>query len=236
MKRIAWFLLFILILGSWIWGMIQWREVHNKLAVLEENVADVAKAISGEPSPAAERETGYEITVDMWQMFEKELQDYKQRLREGKRQYDEQRSSWNKILTDLKKSLQEYDKFIAAEGEFWEKQLRGYEKLLAKNEERFELLGQVIEELNGVIIDFQKWWESQEIQLKPKAEEGEVSEEEEEEPPRVRRQRITPQIKGRRKYKTYPPPEEGEEEEVPLEETGEVIRGKITGSGEYETY
>ena len=234
LKKFGWMLLFILILGSWIWGLSQWREVYHKLTVLEEKVGNVAKAVSGEPLPAVGRETGYEITVDMWQIFEKELQDYKQRLREGKRQYNEQQSSWDKLLSELKKALQEYDKFIAAEGEFWEKQLRNYEKLLAKNEERFEMLGQTIEELSALISDYQKWWEAQELQLKPGVKEGEELEEEEEIAPR-KGTRIKPQIKGRTKYKTYPVQEE-EEEEIPLEERGEVIRGTITGSGKYKTY
>lgn len=235
MRRILWILLFILILGSWIWGIYQWQEVQEKLIKLEKDIEGISKT-GGVSLPQEKKETGYEITVDMWQIFEKELQDYKQRLREGKRQYSEQQTSWNKILNELKKSLQEYDKFIAAEGEFWEKQLRNYEKLLAKTEDRFEALGQVIDDLSSLFVDFQKWWEAQREQLKTQA--MEMKEQEAEEEVIERKPTfIKPRIKGRGEYKTYPPQGEEYEKEVITEtEEGDVIRGTVTGSGEYKTY
>lgn len=158
LRKIGWTLFFIILLFAIGWNLIQMEATHKRIVSLESKIDLITRQGGIVPTSGETGRKGYGLTLDMWQVFEKELQDYKQRLREGKRQFTEQHSSWNKILGELKKSLQEYDKFVAAEGDFWEKQLKNYDKLLAKTEERFEILGQVIEELQEVIIDFQNWW------------------------------------------------------------------------------
>lgn len=233
LKKIGWMLLFIVILSILVWNVTQWRGISRKISSLEAKIDKVTRTIGFEPGSTVMSGKGYDLTIDMWQIFEKELQDYKQRLREGKQQFDQQHASWNTLLTELKKSLQEYDKFVAAEGEFWEKQLKNYDRLLAKTEERFEILGQVIEELQGTILDLKDWLSGQEIVMKGKEQEEVVPKEEEVAPSRGGQQ-ITPQIKGRGEYKTYPPKEEVEETTGELE--GRVIRGTVTGSGKYRTY
>lgn len=236
LKKIILILLFIIILLALGWNIFQWQGINKKISSLETKIDKIVKETGVTEGTGEMGKTGYEVTIDMWQIFEKELQDYKQRLREGKQQYTEQVSGWNSLLAELKKSLQEYDKFIAAEGDFWEKQLKNYDKLLAKTEERFEILGQAIEELQNIATNLKDLLVGKEGEIKGKELEK-VPVEEEEEPAR-RGQKITPQIKGGGEYKTYPPKEEEKSEtgETSEEEKGEVIRGTVTGSGEYKTY
>lgn len=231
LRKLSWMLLFILVLSTLVWNVIQWHGLAKKISSLEGKI----KGQGSTPEAVATGPKGQDLILEMWHKIEETMQDYKQRLREGKQQFTEQQSSWNSLLAELKKSLQEYDKFIAAEGDFWEKQLKNYDKLLARTEERFELLGQVIEELQTVVADLQNLVAGKEIGLKEPGKEAAAPEEEEEEPVR-RGQKITPQIKGGGEYRTYPPIEEEEKEEEQKEGVGEVIKGTVTGAGEYETY
>lgn len=232
-KRLGLTFFFILILCAQGWNIFQWQGINKKFLSLDAKVDKILKEEGIVEGIAGSSQKGYELTIDMWQVFEKELQDYKQRLREGKQQYSEQQSGWNSLLTELKKTLQEYDKFITAEGDFWEKQLKNYDKLLARTEERFDVLGQVVEELKGVTAEFQNWLAAREAELIEKEKETAPAPEKPEEPIRPGQQ-ITPQIKGEGEYKTYP---QKEEERKPTEEEKKgVIRGSVTGSGEYTTY
>lgn len=231
LRKLSWMLLFILVLSTLVWNVIQWHGLAKKISSLEGKIRETGVT----PETVAAGPKGQDLILEMWHKIEETMQDYKQRLREGQQQFSQQQSSWNSLLAELKKSLQEYDKFIAAEGDFWEKQLKNYDKLLARTEERFDLLGQVIEELQTVIADLQNLVAGKEIGLKEPGEEVAAPEEEEERPAR-RGQKITPQIKGGGEYKTYPPIEEEKEEEEQKQEGGEVIRGTVTGTGEYKTY
>lgn len=229
-KKLSWTLLFILVISTLIWNVIQWHGLTKKISSLEDKI----KGQGSTPEAVAAGPKGQDLILEMWHKIEETMQDYKQRLREGQQQFSQQQSSWNSLLGELKKSLQEYDKFISAEGDFWEKQLKNYDKLLARTEERFELLGQIMEELQGVIIDLQNLGVGKEAVTKGKEEEAATPGEEEELPSR-RGQQITPKIKGGGEYKTYPATEgEGEKEEQ--EGVGEVIKGTVTGAGEYKTY
>jgi len=236
MKNLQYIVIILLIISSWIWSIFKWQEIDNKIDSLYKNISGVSDSSEEIIDQSTDSETSYKITLDMWQIFEKELQDYKQQVREGKRLYNERQSSWSKFLDELKKTLQEYDKFIAAEGEFWEKQLRNYDKLLSKNEERFEMLGGLIDEMKMTISDFEVWWQEQSQNSKADVLEGE-EEEEEREGMYMKPTRIETKISGRKKYKTYPLPED-EETEEDSDSDGEekIIRGKISGSGKYKTY
>lgn len=227
LKKLSWTLLFILVLSALAWNVIQWHGLAEKISSLEEKI----KAQVGTEGIVTAGPKGQELILEMWHKIEDAMQDYKQSLREGKQQFSQQQSGWNTLLGELKKSLQEYDKFISAEGDFWEKQLKNYDKLLARTEERFEVLGQVIENLQNAVMDIRNLGITKEAGVKGRELEKGISEEGE--APSRRRQQITPQIKGGGEYKTYPPRgEEKTEEEV----VGEEIKGTITGSGEYKTY
>lgn len=232
-KKLGLILLLIVILCSLGWNIYQWQGINKRILSLDAKIGKILKEERITEGAAGSGQKGYELTMDMWQTFEKQLQDYKQSLREGNQQYTEQQSKWNSLLTDLKKNLQEYDKFITAEGDFWEKQLKNYDKMLAKTEERFDILGQVIEELKSVTAEFQNWLTARESELKEKEKEVAPIEEKPEGTPPPRQQ-IIPQIRGEGEYKTYPPKEE--EGEPTEEEKKGVIRGTVTGSGEYQTY
>lgn len=228
-KKILTPLFFIIFLASLVWLVLQMRLLNEKIASFEIKVGKIAgegEAVSGAPGTAKKE---YELTIEMWQTFEQELQDYKQRVKEGKQSYDQQQSGWAALLAELKKSVQEYDKFIVAEGEFWEKQLKNYDKLLARTEERFELLGQVLDELKGAITDVQNLAAIQQTEAK---EEAEVIRDERKRAVSEEPRQITPQIKGGGDYRTYPAPEEKKEKE----EEFKTIKGKISGSGDYVTY
>lgn len=233
LKRLGLTILFIIILCALGWNIFQWQGMNKRILSLDVKVDKILKKEGITEGITESGQKGYGLTIDMWQVFEKELQDYKQRLREGKQQYSEQQSGWNSLLTELKKTLQEYDKFVTAEGDFWEKQLKNYDKLLARTEERFDVLGQVVEELKGVTAEFQNWLATREAELKEKEKETVPAEEKPKESARPGQQ-IIPQIKGEGEYKTYP---QKEEERKPTEEEKKgVIRGSVTGSGEYQTY
>lgn len=223
-------LVLLLIFIGWIWGLNQIYKVDTKLSVLESNVDKIAKQLGVEKGFTEARPAGYDVTVDMWRVFENELQDYKQRIREGKRQYDEQTAAWNNMLAEMKKNLQEYDKFIGAEGEFWEKQLRNYEKLLAKNEERFEALSQLTNSMEVLIADFKTWWESIDKTFTKTEMEKESVKQTEESSAGLKPQVIKGKIKSTKDMKTYPWEEEQQTE------TETVIKPKVSGSGTYKTY
>ncbi len=231
MKKIGWVLLIVLIISVLALNFLQWEILDKKISDLSAKISTVTKD-SGTAVSSDSTQKNYEITIDMWQIFEKELQDYKQRIKEGKQYYDEQKTGWNTILTDLKKSLQEYDKFVSAEGEFWEKQLKNYDKLLARTEERFDLLGQAIDELRAIITDMQNLKVVPEIEEENKEQQNisdtgkEVIESDLKE--------IKPQIRGGGgEYKTYPAVEEKGSQDKGKSST---VRGTITGSGDYKTY
>lgn len=234
MKKIGWTLFIVVISMIIVWDLVQLEILNKKISVLSAKIDTITKDTEVLFSPESAQKS-YEITVDMWQIFEKELQDYKQRIKEGKQYYDEQKTSWNSILVDLKKSLQEYDKFISAEGEFWEKQLKNYDKLLARTEERFDVLGQVIEELKAAIVEIQNLRVTQATEEENKVVEKNTEGQKENSEPEF--QQITPKIKGGSgEYKTYPDTERKEEKRGAKEEKIDGVRGKITGSGEYTTY
>ena len=231
-KNTAFILLLVIILGAFVWNMIQCADIAEKVDALNAGIGRLTgqtETISGKSGVGKQ---GYELTIDMWQIFEKELQDYKQRLREGKSQFSEQQSKWGSTLTELKKTIQEYDKFIAAEGEFWEKQLKNYDKMLARTSEQFNALDQIVAELQDIITDLQQQIKQDTILQEIKQEETMIQEELEEGTGRIRQ--ITPEIRGRGDYKTYPRPEEVVPEEAAP--GGKVIKGTITGRGDYETY
>lgn len=235
-QRLLVIILIILVCAGWVWNLAQWNLLQQRLDMLEVGSFGLRgekkeAAISGDVASSS-----YDITVDMWQIFEQELQDYKQRLREGKQQFDNQRSVWQKLMTDTKKNIQEYDRVLAAEGEFWEKQLKNYEKLVARNEQRLETLEQVVYDLKHVVNDVQQQWDTRAMkELERVAGEEERIEKEVSKPKRIG-ERISPRIQGAGDsgYKTYPPVEEQEDDDS--ERIGEVIRGSVTGSGDYTTY
>ena len=232
LKNTGLILLLVVVLAVCIWNMMQCADIAKKVNSLNSVIAKLngqGKAISGESEGGKK---GYDLTVDMWQIFEKELQDYKQRLREGKSQFSEQQSTWSKTLAELKKTIQEYDKFMAAEGEFWEKQLKNYDKMLAQISGQFNALDQVVIDLQNMFADIQQRDIEQKAVLEEIEQKETIIQEEAAVGGRIRQ--ITPEIRGRGGYKTYP----GPEEELPKEVTpgGEVIKGTITGRGDYKTY
>lgn len=235
-KRIAWLIVIAIVIAGWGWNIVQLNTINARLNSLRLSLGGLAgKEASGQKG----NETGksdYEITIDMWHIFEQELQEYKQRIREGRQQYDTQRQGWDQLLSDMKKGIQEHDKYLSTEGEFWEKQLKNYEKTMAKSEQRMEIMGQLIDDLRSLIAEFRQLLEGREgYFVGPEARKEEMREEalaEEEDSG----ERIRPQISGGgAKYKTYPLPEQGKEIK-PMKEEGEVIRGTISGDGTYKTY
>lgn len=232
MKKIGWVVLIILIMFVVALNFLQWEILNKKISDLSAKI-DAGKKDAESVSAPDSTQKSYEITVDMWQIFEKELQDYKQRVKEGKQYFDEQKTGWNTILTDLKKSLQEYDKFVSAEGEFWEKQLKSYDKLLARTEERFDLLGQAIEELKAAVADVQNFKVTPEVEDESKSSQKVIDTEKESKEPEF--QEIKPQIRGGGgEYKTYPATKEKKSSEK--EQKSGSVRGTISGSGDYQTY
>lgn len=229
-------LLLIVICVLLIWNVSQLQGLSERILNIELGTG----IISQDPEKSGKTETSttkknYDLTVDMWQIFEEEMQDYKQRLRDGKAQATEQQSKWNSTLSELKKTIQEYDKILTAEGDFWEKQLKNYDRALAKAESKFDVLDQLIIDLENAISDVGQTWVSQEQEFVD--EEAEILDVQEQERRGTRSiQTITPKIQGRGDYKTYPPKAEETTEEAESVPQGEVIRGSVTGRGSYTTY
>lgn len=233
MKKKIWiFISIIIILAALISVVVQVQLINKKIISLDAKVDQLAKVSGLDAGPAGSSERGYQVTIDMWHIFEQELQEYKQRLKEGKQFYDQQQTGWSSVLAELKKSLQEYDKFIAAEGEFWEKQLKNYDKLLARTEERFDILGQVIQELQNTVLEVQNLKTIQSTEAESKATETEPGQVKQGKPSEFLH--IKPKIKGEGEYKTYPSTED--KEELEKEEKYKIIKGSVTGSGDYRTY
>ena len=235
MRKIGMGLFIVFVLCFFAFSAFQMENLSKKISALTAKMDSITKK-EETVSSAEDTRKSYEITIDMWQIFERELQDYKQRLKEGKQYFDEQKTGWNSILSDLKKSLQEYDKFTAAEGEFWEKQLKNYDKMLARTEERFEMLGQIVEELRTVVSEVYNLKLVQDVPVERR--EPEVVPQEERKAPPDEFQRITPSIKSERgEYTTYPAKEDQEGKKGQEgRETSNPVRGKISGSGDYRTY
>ena len=235
-KKVTWLMAVAIVVAGWGWNIVQLNTLNNRLGQLELSLTDLSGRDQGQEKGAGVGESGYEITVDMWHIFEQELQEYKQRIREGRQQYDSQRKGWDSLLSDVKKSTQDHDKYLATEGEFWEKQLKNYEKTMAKSEQRMEIMGQLIDDLRSLVSEFQQLTDARDQYFTGPSirEQEEILEDVEEEEDRG--ERIRPQIKGGgAQYKTYPLPEERKEIK-PMKEEGEVIRGTISGDGKYKTY
>lgn len=232
-QRIIVIVLVGIILAGWLWSLSQWKVLEVKLMNIESNMGATKDAVSKQEGDDISSNSKYGITVDMWRVFEQELGDYKQRLREGKQQYDTQKAGIEKLVSEMKKNVQEYDKAITSEGEFWVKQLKNYEKAFAKNEQLFDNLNQAVDELRSSIFEVQRIQENRAKGVsREMTNEEQIREEREED--KVEREQIRPQISGQEgRYKTYPPEtgkESGEEEE------SNTVRGTISGSGKYTTY
>jgi len=239
-RKIGVAIFWLLVLGVLVFNAVEVQLINKKISSFESKAAHISGEEGAVEGQLSDKQKRYEITLEMWQTFEQEMIDYKQRLKEGKQFYGDQQSSWGTILADCKKNLQDYDKFITAEGDFWEKQLKSYDKLLAKIEERYDVLGQVADDLRGTVQDIQNTLAS--IQQAPVSEEADrkfMAKEKENTPERASYQ-VEPQIQGSGEYKTYPPQgsvgqKEGNAKDE-QQQGPQYIRGSVSGTGEYKTY
>jgi len=234
LKKIVLIVLVVFVVSAWIWTVSEWHNIQKRLDVLDGSIADISNNINRVPSAASAQNAHYNITVDMWQIFEKELQDYKQRLRDGKRQYQNQRADWNKILAESKKNLQNYNKFITVEGDFLEEEFKKYDNLLSRAGEQFDALDEIINNLNAIYGQQQRRLEKARAAYIDQAQETEKKQKQK--PPVYSAPliHIESQINGGTGYKTYPQTQENKNEKAT--EKKNVIRGTVTGSGTYKTY